>query len=61
MLNILVKVVKKVIVAIFMLYGLNILISSMNIVIPINVISIVLVSLLGLPGLTTLVILFLII
>lgn len=54
-------VVKKVIIAIFMLYGLNLLISSLNIVIPINVISVVLVSIFGAPGVLTLVLLFLLI
>ena len=61
MLKKIIKVVKKVILAIFMLYGLNILISSLNILIPINVITIAIVSLLGIPGLCTLIALFLLI
>ena len=59
MLKIIVKVVKKVILAIFLLYGLNLLISSLNILIPINFITITVVGLLGIPGLCTLVALFL--
>lgn len=55
------NVVKKVIIAIFMLYGINLLISSLNILIPINIVSIILVSLLGVPGIITLVILFLLV
>lgn len=55
------NVVKKVIIAIFMLYGINLLISSLNILIPINIVSIILVSLLGVPGILTLVILFLLV
>lgn len=55
------NVVKKVIIAIFILYGINLLISSLNILIPINIVSIILVSLLGVPGILTLVILFLLV
>ncbi|MBE6155575.1 MAG: hypothetical protein E7164_02315 [Firmicutes bacterium] len=58
MVNLLIKVVKRIIVAFFMLYGLNLIISSLNIVIPINIITIFLVGLLGIPGLCTLVALF---
>ena len=58
MINLLIKVVKKVILAIFLLYGLNLIISSLNVVIPINLISVIMVSLFGIPGLCTLIILF---
>lgn len=56
--NLLIILVKKVILAFFMLYGLNLIISSLNIVIPINLISLTVVSLMGIPGLCTLVGLF---
>lgn len=56
-----INVIKRVIIAIFMLYGLNLLIASLNIVIPINIISICVVSLLGIPGILTMVMLFLLI
>ncbi|MBE6148764.1 MAG: hypothetical protein E7167_04695 [Firmicutes bacterium] len=58
MINLLFKVVKKIIIAIFCLYGLNLIISSLNIVIPINIITISLITLLGIPGLCTLVALY---
>ena len=61
MINILFKAVRKVVIAIFMLYGLNLIIASLNIVIPINLITISLITLLGLPGLCTLVIMFFVI
>lgn len=61
MINIVFKLIRKIIIAIFMLYGLNILISPMNIIIPINIFSIVVISLLGIPGLLSLVLLFLLI
>lgn len=52
--------IKKIILSVFMLYGLNLLISSLNIVIPINVITISLVSLLGIPSICVFVVLFLV-
>lgn len=57
----LVIVIKKVCTSIFILYGLNFILSSINIVIPINVISILVVTLLGFPGLFSLILMFLII
>lgn len=61
MLKEIIKVIKRVIIAVFMLYGLNVLLSSLDIIIPINYISIGCVTLLGIPGLCTLVALFLLI
>ena len=61
MLRLIIKVIKRVIIAVFMLYGLNILLASMNILIPINIFSISIVSILGIPGLCTLIALFLLI
>ena len=60
MLTLIMNVVKKIVVAILLLYSLNILIASLNIMIPINIITIIFVSFLGIPGLLTLTILFLI-
>ncbi len=57
----LVIVIRKVCTSIFILYGLNFILSSINIVIPINVISILVVTLLGFPGLFSLILMFLII
>lgn len=48
------KVVKKVVLAIALLYSFNLLVSSMNILIPINYISVGVVSILGIPGLLSL-------
>lgn len=55
------KVVKKVIIAIILLYSLNLLTSAVNVVIPINIITIAIVALLGIPGLGTVTILYLLI
>ncbi|HJJ16810.1 MAG TPA: pro-sigmaK processing inhibitor BofA family protein [Bacilli bacterium] len=54
-------VIRKVCTSIFILYGLNFILNSINIVIPINVISILVVTLLGFPGLFSLILMFLII
>ena len=54
-------VIRKVCTSIFILYGLNFILNSINIVIPINVISRLVVTLLGFPGLFSLILMFLII
>mgnify|MGYP005807498763 FL=1 len=54
-------IVKKIVFAFLMLYGLNYFISSLQIYIPINVITVGVVSLLGVPGLSSLIILYFIV
>lgn len=54
-------VIKKIVFAFLMLYGLNYFISSLQIYIPINVITVGVVSLLGIPGLSSLIILYFIV
>ena len=61
MLKIIFGVVKKVIIAIFLIYGLNLLISSLGLLIPINLITIIVVGFLGIPGLCTLIAIFLLV
>ena len=58
MIKLIFKFVKKIIVAICLLYTLNLLISSINIVIPINYLTVFLVSFLGIPGLCMIIGLF---
>lgn len=50
------KIIRKLCIAFVMLYGLNLILSGMNIFIPINIITLVLVTLLGTPGILGLVI-----
>ncbi len=50
------NVVKKVCIAIFLLYGLNVLISALDIMIPINIVTVATVTLLGIPGLLSLIV-----
>ncbi len=58
MIKISLKIVKRIIMSIFLLYGLNLLINSLDIIIPINFITISSVSILGIPALLTLVVLY---
>ena len=44
------KVVKKVIIGMLLLFGYNTFLSSLNLMIPINVITIVMASLFDVPG-----------
>lgn len=55
------SILKKVVFAFLMLYGLNYFISSLNIYIPINFITVGIVTLLGIPGLSSLIILYFIV
>jgi len=56
-----IAIVRKVVVAFLLLYGLNYFINSLHIYIPINIFTLGIVSLLGIPGLSSLIILFFIV
>lgn len=56
-----VTVLKKISFAFLLLYGFNLIVSAVDILIPINVISVGTVSLLGIPGLLSLVAMYFII
>lgn len=49
------KILKKLVMAVFLLYGYNILAAPLNFIIPINIITVLLVSLLGVPALLSLI------
>ncbi len=55
------NIVKKIVLSICILYTINLLLSSLNIIIPINFITILILSLLDFPGLCGIVILYLLI
>jgi len=57
----LITVLRKIVVAFLLLYGLNYFITSLHIYIPINLFTVGIVSLLGIPGLSSLIILFFIV
>ena len=46
-----IKLVKKIIFSSFLLYGYNLLAAPLNLIIPINVINVLLLSILGIPAL----------
>lgn len=56
-----VNALKKIVVAFLILYGFNLLGSSINVYIPINVITISITSILGIPGLLSLIAIFFIV
>ena len=55
--KILVKVVRKVMFAFLVLYGLNVILSSVSFNIPINLVTLSIGTLLGIPGILVLIIL----
>ncbi len=55
------KILSKLCFAFVMLYGLNLILSGVNIFIPINIITIILVTFLGSPGILGLVAVYLLI
>ncbi len=58
MINKVVKIVKKLCLAFIMLYGLNLILASIDVFIPINVITLIVVTLLGTPSILGLVVIF---
>ncbi|MEE0700271.1 MAG: pro-sigmaK processing inhibitor BofA family protein [Bacilli bacterium] len=50
MLKFLLKVVKKIIIGMIILFGYNTFLSSLNLIIPINVVTIIIASLFDVPG-----------
>lgn len=53
--------IKRVIFSFVMLYGLNLLVNSFNVVIPINIFTLGTVTFLGVPGLVSLIVMFFIV
>jgi len=51
-----IKIIRKLCLAFVMLYGLNLILSAVDIFIPINIVTLVLVTLLGTPGILGLVV-----
>lgn len=56
-----IKIVKRIIMAFLILYGLNMMLTGINFIIPINLITVGTIALLGMPGLMGLVIIIFII
>ncbi len=60
MLKLILKVIKKVIIGMIILFGYNTFLSSLNLIIPINIVTIVIASLFDVPGIIGLVLFLLI-
>lgn len=43
--------IKKIVLSAFILYGFNLIAAPLNIIVPINVITVLVIALLGMPGL----------
>jgi len=54
-------VLKKIIISAFILYGYNLLAMPLNITIPINIFTVLSISLLGLPALFSLIFIFILV
>lgn len=50
MLKISMKIVKKIIIGMLILFAYNVFLSSLNLIIPINLVTILIVSMLDVPG-----------
>jgi len=61
MLKKILKVLKKIIVSAFFIYGYNIIAAPLSLVIPINLITVLAVSLFGIPALLSFIIILLLI
>ena len=53
--NKLIKLIKHIIISSFLLYGYNILVQPIGLVIPINVFTVISISILGIPALMALI------
>ena len=55
MLKILFKIIKRIVISSFLLYGYNLIVQPIGLIIPINVITIGAISILGVPALLCLI------
>jgi pro-sigmaK processing inhibitor BofA len=58
MIKVIYKIIKRIIFAILFLYGLNLITSNLDIIIPINIITVTVLSLLDISGLGTIIALY---
>lgn len=55
MLKFIFKIIKRIIFSSFLLYGYNLLMQPLGLIIPINIITVALISILGIPALMSLI------
>ena len=52
------ELIKKIVFSVFLIYGFNLIAVSLNVIIPINVITVSLITILGLPALLSLILVY---
>ena len=55
LLKLILKVIKRIIISSFLLYGYNILVQPIGLIVPINIFTIAVISILGVPALLSLI------
>lgn len=55
------NIIKKVVFSVFLIYGYNLIMAPLNLIIPINIITVSLVTILGIPALISLIIVLLVV
>lgn len=55
------NIIKKIVVSAFILYGYNLLVGPLNLYIPINIITVLLLTIFGIPSLISLIVILLIV
>lgn len=55
------KAIKRIIMSVFLLYGYNLIAAPLGFIIPINLITVLLISILGIPALLSLVVVLIVV
>ena len=61
MLKSLFNLLKKIVFSVFLIYGFNLIASPLNLIIPINIITVGLITILGMPALLSLILIYFIV
>lgn len=61
MLNKILKIIKKIVFSAFLIYSYNLIAAPLNLIVPINIITITLVTLLGVPALLAFIVILLVV
>lgn len=56
MIKLIIKIIKRIIMAFLILYGLNVMLTGIDFIIPINLVTVGAITLLGIPGLLGLIV-----
>ena len=61
MLKIILKMIKRIVFSSFLLYGYNLLVGPLNLIIPINIITVVALSIFGIPALLSFIFVYIVV